>query len=135
LGYVTSYQDYTGTGILTADTPLTTIAPSGTQSGTVIIERPVYYVTSYQDFSGSSILTAPITLTTIHPSGSVSGTVIIATPASAYASTTITPSYLVTSYEAYTGTEGITAPLPLTTIPASGTIPGTGMDLSCFRLL
>lgn len=136
--YVTTTRAYTGTSPITAPTPVTTIPPNGNIPGTVIVEDNVYYVTSYTGYSGSSVLTAPITLTTIPPSDTVSGTVIIATPVSNFVSTPApTASYFVTSYEEYSGTEAVTGDVTRTTVPASGTTPGTGKIieflLSCNR--
>lgn len=60
---------------------MTTVPPSGTIPGTVIIETPpLNPVTSTRQYTGTSILTGPITVTTIPASGTVPGTVIIETP-------------------------------------------------------
>ncbi|EGU83944.1 hypothetical protein FOXB_05527, partial [Fusarium oxysporum f. sp. conglutinans Fo5176] len=102
--YVTVYRPHTGPPI-TAPITVTTIAPSGGQPGTVIIETPGPesqseaqptttdsppvtipqgqdgYVTVYRPYPGPGVITAPVTVTTIAPTNGQPGTVIIETPA------------------------------------------------------
>ncbi|KAJ4323976.1 hypothetical protein N0V84_004068 [Fusarium piperis] len=138
--YVTVYRPYPGPGEITAPVTVTTIPPSGIDSGTVIIETPGQappvtsspepepsYVTVYRPYPGPGEITAPVTVTTIEPSGTEPGTVIIETPGQAPPVTTSPqpePSY-VTVYRPYPGPGEITAPVTVTTIEASGTEPGT----------
>ncbi|KAM5363686.1 hypothetical protein ACJZ2D_011884 [Fusarium nematophilum] len=150
--YVTVYRPHTGTGLITAPVTVTTIAPSGGQPGTVIIETPVQadptenptttvvpspspeasYVTVYRPHTGTGVITVPVTITTIAPSGGQPGTVIIETPVQAEPTeapaTTVMPSpeaAYVTVYRPHTGTGVITAPVTITTIAPSGDQPGT----------
>ncbi|KAJ3465412.1 hypothetical protein MRS44_006070 [Fusarium solani] len=150
-GYVTIYRPYPGPGSITAPLTVGTIAPSGGQPGTVIIETPVPqtptetqsppvtvpqgddgYVTVYRPYPGPGVITAPLTVTTIAPSGGQPGTVIIETPVSQTPapteSATLTVSDqngYITIYRPYTGASAITAPITVTTIPPSGGQPGT----------
>ncbi|RGP69375.1 hypothetical protein FSPOR_4764, partial [Fusarium sporotrichioides] len=100
--YVTVYRPHTGSPI-TAPVTVTTIAPTGGQPGTVIIETPGPesqpsstdsppvtipqgqdgYVTVYQPYPGPGTITEPVTASTIAPSNGQPGTVVIQTPAPA----------------------------------------------------
>ncbi|RSL69195.1 hypothetical protein CEP54_002473 [Fusarium duplospermum] len=135
--YVTVYRPYPGPGEITAPVTVTTIEPSGTEPGTVIIETPGQappvssspapepsYVTVYRPYPGPGQITAPVTVTTIEPSGTEPGTVIIETPGQAPPITTAEPSY-ITVYRQYPGPGQITGPVTVTTIEPSGTDPGT----------
>ncbi|KAG8667397.1 hypothetical protein FPOAC1_012228 [Fusarium poae] len=128
--YVTVFRPHTGTDVITAPVTVTTIAPSGGQPGTVIIETPEaitkaattmsgpeeVFVTIYRPYTGTEQITAPVTVTTMTPV-SGTGTVIIETLAPQSASTVY-----VTIYRPYTGTARITEPTTVTTIsPVSGT--------------
>jgi hypothetical protein len=146
--YVTVYQPYTGSESITAPVTITTIAPQGDQPGTVIIGTPgsgepitstpsaiASYVTSFRPYSGTKVLTEPMTITTIAPEGDQPGTIIVETPGTAMASSsdggsspvTLPPGddNYVTVLRPYTGTGVITAPVTVSTIPASGGQPGT----------
>ncbi|KIL93233.1 hypothetical protein FAVG1_03210 [Fusarium avenaceum] len=142
--YVTVYRPHTGADHLTGPVTITTIAPSGDQPGTVIIETSGYeppvtstpapteapepsYATVYRPHTGVDRITAPVTITTIEPQGGQPGTVIIETPGSEPAITSMPaaePSY-VTIYRPYTGSGRITAPVTITTVEAQGDVPGT----------
>ncbi|KAI8687235.1 hypothetical protein NCS56_00295800 [Fusarium sp. Ph1] len=135
--YVTVYRPYPGPGEITAPVTVTTIEPSGTEPGTVIIETPGQappvtsspepepsYVTVYRPYPGPGEITAPVTVTTMEPSGTEPGTVIIETPGQAPPITTAEPSY-ITVYRQYPGPGQITGPITVTTIEPSGTEPGT----------
>jgi hypothetical protein len=86
-GYVTVFQPYTGTSVITVATTAT-ILPSNGQPGTVVVKTPVVqapassqpsgtgpvptppgpqnpYVTVFQPHTGSNIITAPVTLSII----------------------------------------------------------------------
>ncbi|CAF3506238.1 unnamed protein product, partial [Fusarium graminearum] len=98
--YVTVYRPHTGSPI-TAPITVTTIAPTGGQPGTVIIETPGPesqpsstdnppvtipqgqdgYVTVYQPYPGPGTITEPVTVSTIAPTNGQPGTVVIQTPA------------------------------------------------------
>ncbi|KAM0416438.1 hypothetical protein ACHAPD_005364 [Fusarium lateritium] len=100
--YVTVYRPHTGSPI-TAPITVTTIAPTGGQPGTVIIETPGPesqpsstdsppvtipqgqdgYVTVYRPYHGPGTITEPVTVSTIAPSNGQPGTVVIQTPAPA----------------------------------------------------
>ncbi|KAL4729219.1 hypothetical protein ACLX1H_003630 [Fusarium chlamydosporum] len=127
--YVTVYRPHTGSPI-TAPITVTTIAPTGGQPGTVIIETPGPetqpqsqagsqsastdsppvtipqgqdgYVTVYQPYPGPGTITEPITVSTVAPSNGQPGTVIIQTPAPASASTTASADEPTTSASAVT---------------------------------
>lgn len=133
--YVTVYRPYPGPGEITAPVTLTTIEPSGTEPGTVIIETPGQappvtsspepsYITVYRPYPGPGQITEPVTVTTIEPQGAEPGTVIIETPGQAPPVTTAEPSY-ITVYRQYPGPGQITGPITVTTIEPSGTEPGT----------
>ncbi|WZH40867.1 hypothetical protein QYS62_001805 [Fusarium acuminatum] len=143
---VTIFRPYTGTPQITGPVTVTTILPSGSQAGTVIIETPVpettistssgnapvtllagndNYMTIFRPYTGTELITAPITVSTVAPSGGQPGTVIVETPehVTQAAPTTSTPGDVyITIYRPYTGTGHITAPITVTTIaPVSGT--------------
>ncbi|RSL64822.1 hypothetical protein CEP53_003909 [Fusarium sp. AF-6] len=130
--YVTVYRPYPGPGQITAPVTVTTIEPSGTEPGTVIIETPgpvtsspePSYITVYRPYPGPGQITEPVTVTTIEPQGTEPGTVIIETPGQAPPITTAEPSY-ITVYRQYPGPGQITGPVTVTTIEPSGTDPGT----------
>ncbi|KAI8680037.1 hypothetical protein NCS57_00283400 [Fusarium keratoplasticum] len=133
--YVTVYRPYPGPGEITAPVTVTTIEPSGTEPGTVIIETPGQappvtsspepsYITVYRPYPGPGQITEPVTVTTIEPQGTEPGTVIIETPGQAPPVTTAEPSY-ITVYRQYPGPGQITGPITVTTIEPSGTEPGT----------
>ncbi|KAF4954779.1 hypothetical protein FGADI_5077 [Fusarium gaditjirri] len=151
--YVTVYRPYTGTGVITAPVTVSTIAPSGGQPGTVIIETPEpetpgpnptvtlpagpneSYITVFRPHTGTDVITGPVTITTIAPANGQPGTVIIETPvASELGSTpapvdsaTIAPpqATYVTVYRPHTGVDRITAPVTVSTIAPSSDQPGT----------
>ncbi|KAF0636930.1 hypothetical protein FPSE5266_10950, partial [Fusarium pseudograminearum] len=146
--YVTVYQPHTGSDPITAPVTITTIAPQGDQPGTVIIGTPgsgepitstpsaiVSYVTSFRQYSGTKAFAEPVTITTIAPEGDQPGTIIVETPGTAMASSsdggsspvTLPPGddNYITVLRPYTGTGVITAPVTVSTIPASGGQPGT----------
>ncbi|KAF5663286.1 hypothetical protein FHETE_7555, partial [Fusarium heterosporum] len=153
--YVTVYRPHTGTDIITAPVTIRTIAPSGGQPGTVIIETPEpetpgpnptvtlppgpnqSYVTVFRPHAGADVITGPITITTIAPVNGQPGTVIIETPAqsdpastpaaadSATGAAPQTAASYVTVYRPHTGTDRITAPITITTVEAVGDQPGT----------
>ncbi|KAF9774593.1 hypothetical protein IL306_007384, partial [Fusarium sp. DS 682] len=136
--YVTIYRPYTGTGAITAPVTVTTIAPSGSQPGTVIIETPVAsatsappqatYVTVYRPHTGADRITAPVTVTTIEPSGDQPGTVVIETPDLDLPPVTTSAGPLatyVTVYRPHTGADRITEPVTITTIEPTNGQPGT----------
>ncbi|KNA98307.1 hypothetical protein FOXG_18383 [Fusarium oxysporum f. sp. lycopersici 4287] len=99
--YTTIYRPHTGSSVITAPITVTTIAPSGGQPGTVIIETPqpetivpnptvtlpsgpdASYVTILRPHTGSAGIdgiSGPITITTIAPDNGQPGTIIIETP-------------------------------------------------------
>lgn len=88
--YETTTQLYTGASSITGPITFTTISPSGTRPGTVVIQTPPSYsppvysepgfITTTQLYTGASSISGPITYTTIPPSGTRPGTVIIQTP-------------------------------------------------------
>ncbi|UZP36731.1 hypothetical protein NXS19_004547 [Fusarium pseudograminearum] len=146
--YVTVYEPYAGSESITAPVTITTIAPQGDQPGTVIIGTPgsgepitstpsaiVSYVTSFRQYSGTKAFAEPVTITTIAPEGDQPGTIIVETPGTAMASSsdggsspvTLPPGddNYITVLRPYTGTGVITAPVTVSTIPASGGQPGT----------
>ncbi|KXS93566.1 hypothetical protein AC578_12 [Pseudocercospora eumusae] len=116
--YVTSTTVPPYDRTLTARYTSTTIPPSGTQPGTVIIVEPTpeRYVTITTTAPYDRTLTAPYTATTIEPSGTAPGTVIVVDPPRGRYVTRTVP---------YTGTTPITGPVTVTTIFPSGTLPGT----------
>ncbi|KAI1065383.1 hypothetical protein LB507_000856, partial [Fusarium sp. FIESC RH6] len=142
--YVTVYQPYPG--------PVTTVEPSNGNPGTVIIQTPgletggkvvippvtvdpapgEQYTTVYRPHTGTDVITAPVTVTTIAPAGGQPGTVIIETPdpetPGPNPTVTLPPgpneSY-VTVFQPHTGTDIITGPVVLTTIPPANGQPGT----------
>lgn len=139
--YITITEVPTGTGAVTKPTTIT-IPPNGNDKGTIIIKLPATYVTTTKtgDVTGLQTVTVP-------PSGTAPGTVIIDVPYS-YITTTKTitgtgqpttltlatgpgtvfiqiPEKFVTMTRPHTGTGVIVGPIAVTTIPASGTDPGT----------
>ncbi|KAI0602074.1 hypothetical protein F4775DRAFT_603668 [Biscogniauxia sp. FL1348] len=75
--YVTTTVLYTETAVISLPCT-TTVPPSGTTPGTVII-KTVGYVTITIPYTGTGRISSPTT-TTVPPSGTASGTVIIETP-------------------------------------------------------
>ncbi|KAF9879551.1 hypothetical protein CkaCkLH20_03094 [Colletotrichum karsti] len=101
----TSFVDFSGSGVLTAPSTITTIAGSGTNPGLVIVATPALPRTLEVDYTGTSILDAPITLTTIPQVGTTPATVIIERPRP-----------VTTIQVPYSGTLSLTAPTPISTI-------------------
>ncbi|KLO88477.1 uncharacterized protein LW94_12672 [Fusarium fujikuroi] len=151
--YVTVYRPYTGTGVITAPVTVSTIAPSGGQPGTVIIETPEpetpgsnptvtlptgpneSYITVFRPHTGTDVITGPVTITTIAPANGQPGIVIIETPVESEPASTPAPvdsatsappqATYVTVYRPHTGSDRITAPVTVTTIEPSADQPGT----------
>ncbi|KAF0642080.1 hypothetical protein FPSE5266_07978 [Fusarium pseudograminearum] len=123
--YVTITRPYTGTDQITA-LIVTTIPPEGGQPGTVIYETQAPFVTVFRPYSGTDQITGPVTVSTIAPNGGQPGTIIVETPGAGPAITTTppAPSY-VTVTNLYTGTEMLTGPTTVTTVPPQGDQPGT----------
>ncbi|RBR17069.1 uncharacterized protein FIESC28_06571 [Fusarium coffeatum] len=150
--YVTVYQPYPGPGKIDQPITVTTVEPSNGNPGTVIIQTPgletggkvvippvtvdpapgEQYTTVYRPHTGTDVITAPVTVTTITPAGGQPGTVIIETPdpetPGPNPTVTLPPgpdeSY-VTVFQPHTGTDIITGPVVLTTIPPANGQPGT----------
>jgi len=90
---------------------ISTVPPTGTAPGTVIVATPGTYVTTTGVFTGSGTLSAPMTLT-IQPSGTMPGTVVVEVPATT-----------VTTTVPYSGTSSLSGPLTIT-ITQTATEPG-----------
>ncbi|GKU18141.1 unnamed protein product [Fusarium langsethiae] len=123
--YVTVSRPYTGTDQITAPI-ITTVSPQGDQPGTVIYETQAPFATVYRPYTGTEQITGPVTVSTIAPNGDQPGTIIVETPGAGPAVTTTppAPSYM-TITNPYTGTERLTEPTTLTTVPPQGDQPGT----------
>ncbi|KAK7980533.1 hypothetical protein PG989_012990 [Apiospora arundinis] len=67
-------RQYSGTSVTT-----TTVPPSGTAAGTVIVQQPTGYVTTTAQYTGTAKISSATT-TTVPPSGTAPGTVIVQTP-------------------------------------------------------
>ncbi|KAJ3532188.1 hypothetical protein NM208_g8553 [Fusarium decemcellulare] len=127
--YVTVYRPHEGPDRITEAITVTTIEPTNV---TLSPGPEETYVTVYRPHTGVDVITAPVTITTIAPSDGQPGTVIIETPApeSPDQNPTVTlppgpeDSY-VTVFRPHTGSDVITAPITVTTIPPSGDAPGT----------
>ncbi|KAM0299804.1 hypothetical protein ACHAPM_007034 [Fusarium culmorum] len=125
LSYVTITRPYTGIDQITAPI-VTTVPPEGGQPGTVIYETQAPFVTVFRPYTGTDQITGPVTVSTIAPNGGQPGTIIVETPGAGPAVTTTppAPSY-VTVTNLYTGTEMLTGPTTVTTVPPQGDQPGT----------
>ncbi|QPC63673.1 hypothetical protein HYE67_005904 [Fusarium culmorum] len=123
--YVTITRPYTGIDQITAPI-VTTVPPEGGQPGTVIYETQAPFVTVFRPYTGTDQITGPVTVSTIAPNGGQPGTIIVETPGAGPAVTTTppAPSY-VTVTNLYTGTEMLTGPTTVTTVPPQGDQPGT----------
>ncbi|USW58004.1 hypothetical protein Slin15195_G113230 [Septoria linicola] len=138
--YVTVSEMYTGSLSLSEATTITTIQPSGTQLGTIVIQTPSGYVVSPWPatvYSISSYLTSGVLYTTRVPvassssvrspaeSGSTASSVAPEPQASTPSESANTQSMFITATQLYTGSDSISRLMALTTIPSSGSQPGT----------
>ncbi|KAF4333314.1 hypothetical protein FBEOM_12868 [Fusarium beomiforme] len=147
--YATIYRPHTGIDAITA--PITSTIPGmNGQPGTVIVETPVAqapasnqaggdpakgpsgsdnsYATVYRPHTGVNIITAPVTISTIAGVNGQPGTVIVETPDQDLAPiiTSSGPGAIyITVYQPCTGTQRITEPVTVTTIPPINNKPGT----------
>ena len=131
------YRPHEGPDRITAPVTVSTIAPTGDQPGTVIVETPgseppvtttppaPSYTSVYEEYTGTDDMTEPRARTTIEPQGDQPGTIIFDTPGVRVISTSGAQATYTTSYRPHSGPDSITAPITVATVAPQGNQPGT----------
>ena len=116
--YVTRFEQYTGSGLLSTPTTVATVLPSSGVFGTFVVQTPARYVTQFTLYTGTSPISDPVTLSAIPPSSRFPGTYIVASPGPS------APVTYTTVFVPYTGVGVISTPSTVATIPPFKGNPG-----------